>query len=85
MFEQEVHREKIKVKIFTSTHYRIEGEVVIQEGYRGRLSDVLNDGRIFLPVSDAKVYSEASDKLVSESRFLSVNKSAISVIVPASD
>jgi hypothetical protein len=74
-------REKIKVRIFTATHHRIDGEVVILEGYRGRLSDVLNDGRIFLPISNAEVYDEKGD-LVSQSPFVSINKSAASLIIP---
>ncbi len=82
MPEDDAKREKVKVHIYTSTHHRIEGNIVIHEGYRGRLSDVLNDGRVFLAVSEAKLYDTTSGVMVSQSRFLSVNKSAASVIVP---
>ena len=82
MSDDDAKREKVKVLIYTSTHHRIEGEIVIHEGYRGRLSDVLNDGRVFLAVSDAKLFDTANGVQISHSRFLSLNKSAASVIVP---
>lgn len=78
---EEARREKIRVRIYTNTGHRIEGEVVILEGYRGRISDVLNDGRLFLPISNAEVYDEKGD-LISQSHFVSINKSAASLIIP---
>jgi len=77
----EVKRDKVKVRIYTSMGFRIEGEIVILEGYRGRLSDVLNDGRTFLSVSHAEVFNEKGE-VVSHHPFVSIHKSAASLIIP---
>lgn len=78
---EDAKRDKVRVRIHTSVGYRVEGDIVILEGYRGRLSDVLNDGRTFLPVSNAEVFDEKGDPL-SHHAFVSLHKSAASLIIP---
>lgn len=71
-------KEKIKVRIFFGTH-KAEGEVITHEGYRGRLSDILNDTRVFLNLNSTTVYDAASGKLEFKADFICINKRSITV------
>ncbi len=74
-----VKKEKINAIIRTEGE-KIEGSVhIIPET---RLLDLLNSEREqFIPVKEAKVYSETSGKLLYESEFIAVNKNHVIVII----
>jgi hypothetical protein len=74
-------REKIKVVILT-TDYKITGEIPTHEGYRGRLSDLMNEEKKFINVTDAEVKSRLDDKLIANIKFLCLNKNFIILIYP---
>lgn len=73
MTSEMMKREKIKVRLFFGP-YKAEGEIVTIEGYRGRLSDMLNDNKGFINLVNAVVYDNASGKLDFKHEFLCVNK-----------
>ena len=76
-----VKREKNRIRIHTSL-YKIEGEVTVHEGYRGRLSDILNDPKPFLAIINAEVYSIEKGTLLYKSNFICVNKQIMSMVIP---
>lgn len=46
-----------------------------------RLSDLMNfEGQMFLPVSNAKIYSNTTSELIGEASFINVNKQHIIMI-----
>ena len=70
-----------EVEVWTEQH-RIVGKVHIttKEGYRGRLSDLLNQPELpFLSLTDVSVYKLDGD-LLWQARFLAVNKSAVVLV-----
>jgi hypothetical protein len=71
------------VKIYTS-HFKIIGNVLIPaSGSATRLTDLLNTkDRSFIPVTNAKVMSLTSGKVVDSDCFIIINKTDITVIVP---
>lgn len=73
-----VKKEKINTIIRTAGE-KIEGVVYILPNTR--LLDLLNSDReLFIPVSEAKVYSESSGRMLYESEFIAVNKNQVIVI-----
>lgn len=74
-------KDKIRVRMYTDA-YKIEGEIPTHEGYRGRLSDMMNDGKNFLNLSNVTIYSLANDREVLKSNFLCFSKSYILFISP---
>ncbi|MGQ9872841.1 DUF6812 domain-containing protein [Leptodesmis sp.] len=76
-----IHREKQRVKIYTTDGWEIQGEVSIPAGgYNSRLSDFLNGEKAFIAITNAMVYGWEGSLLASES-FISVNKQAIKLVV----
>ena len=71
------------VKIYT-THFKIIGNVLIPaEGTSTRLTDLLNiKERNFIPITNAKVMSLSSGRVVDSECFVVVNKADIKVIIP---
>jgi hypothetical protein len=70
-----------EVEVWTAQH-RIVGKVHIptEEGYRGRLSDLLNQPDLpFLSLTDVSVYKLEGD-LLWQAKFLAVNKSAVVLV-----
>jgi len=71
------------VKIYTS-QFKIIGNILIPaEGTATRLTDLLNNGdRNFIPITNAKVLSVTSGRVVDSDCFVVINKTDISVLVP---
>lgn len=76
-----VKRDKIRVQLYTA-FYKVEGEIPTHEGYRGRLSDMLNDAKMFLNLSNAVIYSLNNNQEIARSNFLCFNKSDIIFTLP---
>jgi hypothetical protein len=76
-----VHRERQRVKIYTTDGWEIQGEVSIPAGgYNARLSDFLNGEHTFIALTNAMVYGWDGTLLATES-FISVNKQAVKLVV----
>lgn len=59
--------------------YRIDGKIHLPPG--GRLTDFLNaPGRIFLPITDAKVYDEKTNVLIYSPPLMEVNQEHIKML-----
>ena len=68
-----------KVLVITK-EYNVEGIIKTREGYHGRFSDLVNDGKNFLNISDAII--TRNDKTTQCVRFLCINKDAVILIYP---
>jgi hypothetical protein len=82
-FDDAFIRRDALVKIYT-THFKILGNVLIPaEGTATRLTDLLNfKERNFVPITNAKIMSLSSGKVVDSDCFVIVNKTDIKIIVP---
>lgn len=79
--KKNIQREKLRVKIFTTDGWEIQGNVSIPSGgYNARLSDFLNGEQMFIALTDAMVY-DTHGTLLAEKGFLSVNKPAIKLVL----
>lgn len=75
------HREKQRVKIYTTDGWEIQGDVSIPTGgYNARLSDFLNSEHTFIALTNALVYGLDGNLLATES-FISVNKQAVKLVI----
>ena len=63
-------------------NFKIIGEIATHEGYRGRLSDILNEEKRFLNINEAEMFSAVDDKPVHKADFLCINKEAIILVHP---
>jgi len=78
-YKSMVKKERVNTVIHTSAE-KIEGYVFLLPNTR--LLDLLNSDREqFVPVSEAKVFSESTGKLLYHSDFLAVNKNHVIVIM----
>ncbi len=80
-------KKAIKIVLWTNVS-KIEGTTFSLQGVTyskdNRLSDLMNfEGQTFIPVSDAKIYSAATDQLIVETNFVTVNKRHIIMIAEA--
>ena len=74
-------RKKTNIKIHTADGWRIQGETTIRAGgYRGRLSDFLNDPQAFIAVENAAIHS-ADGEIFAQGVFLCINKQNISLVI----
>ena len=71
-------KEKMRVIICTESK-RIEADVYGERGMR--LSDMLNNAPLFIPVTDAVVYDLGSDEEPTASSFMTINKNYIVMAV----
>lgn len=82
-------KKAIKIVLWTNVS-KIEGTTFSLQGTTcskdNRLSDLMNfEGQTFLPVSNAKIYSAATDQLIAETNFVTVNKRHIIMIAEAKE
>jgi hypothetical protein len=82
-FDDAFIRRDAVVKIYTS-QFKIIGNVLIPaEGSATRLTDLLNfKDRGFIPITNAKVMSLTSGRIIDSDCFVVVNKAEITLIVP---
>lgn len=74
-----IPKERKEVIIFTRNH-KIEGEIYLLMD--SRISDELNVRvREFIPVTNARVYSQTGDSLLYSVDFVTVNKHAIDLVL----
>jgi len=79
------HREKQRVKIYTTDGWEIQGDVSIPAGgYNARLSDFLNGEHSFIALTNAMVYG-SDGKLLAQESFISVNKLAVKLVIEDKD
>ncbi|ACK71419.1 hypothetical protein PCC7424_3017 [Gloeothece citriformis PCC 7424] len=70
----------IKVRIFMVNQQELLGTLIIpSQGYKARLSDILNNPLKFLSLTDVAVYHE--NLLILKTPFLSVNKQNILYLI----
>ncbi|MBE9125062.1 hypothetical protein IQ257_22920 [Coleofasciculus sp. LEGE 07092] len=65
----------------TTNNLQISGDLTISftsQGYRSRLSDLLNNSRSFISLSDVEVHQEGQES--TEMSFLCINKPAIAFL-----
>lgn len=74
-------KDKMKVVIHTNS-CKLEAEIPTHEGFRGRLSDILNDGKMFLNLTHVIIYSLDNNEEINRFNFLCFNKSDIVFISP---
>jgi hypothetical protein len=80
-----VHREKQRVRIYTTDGWEIQGDVLIPAGgYNARLSDFLNGSHSFIALTNAIVYG-ADGKILANESFISVNKQAVKLVLEEHD
>jgi hypothetical protein len=79
MYKARVKKEKVPITIQTLQN-RIEGNVYLLPNTR--ITDMLNqEGSHFIPITDAKIYSLKSGKLVDEAEFVAINKYHVVLIL----
>lgn len=87
-YSAKTKKDSINVIVYVSG-YKILGTVYLPLG--GRLTDFLNtkglgaEGEVFIPVTDASIYSISDDGLIHYTPFLSINKENILFIFPQDD
>lgn len=79
--EKILKREVMKVSIITR-EYQIVGEIQTHEGYRGRLSDLINDDKKFIGINNAEV-TFFTDRTKRNVKFLCINKESILMVYPS--
>ena len=79
-----IEKEAIEVIVLTQ-FYRVEGTIHVLPG--ARLTDFITARTIenFIPVTDARVYSIADDRLLYETTFMNLNTNFVIIILPKKD
>ena len=82
-------KKAIKIVLWTNVS-KVEGTTFSLQSASStkdnRLSDLMNfEGQTFLPVTNAKIYSAATDQLIVETNFVTVNKRHIVMIAEAKE
>lgn len=72
-----------QVKVVTQNNLEFLANLSVNDGYRGRISDILNDDRSFLPLTDVQVYE--NHQLIEEIPFMCLNKTSIFLITEKSE
>lgn len=75
-----IAKETVEVKIFTTNQNQIRGYVNVTGAYRCRLSDLLNNDRPFISLTNVKIY-DAKGGLLQRCEFLCVNKNSIDYVL----
>ncbi len=80
MSKDDAKGKKIKTRIYTKD-YKITGEVVSFDNYKGRLSDIMNFDQRFVNITgvEMKLYD---DKIFFKGNYLCLNKDAIIFFYP---
>lgn len=76
---------QIRVKVLTTNNLHISGNLVtkiLPDSYRCRLSDVLNNSRNFVELTDVEVYG-SDQTLMAKMPFLCINKPVIALLFEA--
>lgn len=72
---------QVKVKVLTNNELEILGEIrtsLFDDGYYCHISDVLNNSRTFIELTDVEVYSQG--QLLTHMESLCINKPAIAFL-----
>lgn len=89
MITQYTPKRPIKVVLWTNVS-RIEGTTfsLLSSAHSkdNRLSDLMNfEGQMFIPISNAKIYSTTGEQLITKSDFINVNKQHIIMLAERKD
>jgi len=87
-----MNRKFVRVGI-EGDHFYVTGKIFVPSGYKGRVSDIANNERRFLPViveeikmADSQTVNHFSSSVLSqlpqENKVLIINKNAIRFIIP---
>jgi hypothetical protein len=71
-----------KVNVLTTNNLQVSGELKItmpRDSYRSNISDVLNNSRTFIELTDVEVYGNER-QLLAKMPFLCINKQAIAYL-----
>lgn len=71
------------VKIITK-EYEISGQIKRGEGYRGRLSDSINEEKDFINLVNVEIISRDAVKARIQVEFLCLNKASVIMLYPQS-
>jgi len=82
IFTNVVTKKPVRVIIQTTTH-RIEGNIHVRPDLR--LIDALKSDEPFLAVTEATVYSGASDEMLYETKFVSINQQHVIWVLPVDE
>src|SRR4028118_2014532 len=72
-----------RVKVLTTNNLEISGELTITmspDSYRSKISDLLNNSRNFIDLTDVEVYGN-DEQLLAKMPFLCINKPAIALVL----
>lgn len=72
---------QVRVKVLTKNELEILGEIrtsLFKGGYSSQISDVLNNSRTFIELTDVEVYSQG--QLLTHMTSLCINKPAIAFL-----
>ncbi len=73
---------QLRVKVLTTNNLRVSGQLNVTlspDNYHSNLSDVLNNSRSFIELTDVTVYGE-DEQLLAKMPFLCINKPAIAFL-----
>jgi hypothetical protein len=71
-----------RVKVLTTNNLQVSGELKITmppDSYRSNISDILNNSRTFIELTDVEVYDN-DQHLLAKMPFLCINKPAIALL-----
>ena len=71
-----------QVKVVTQNNLEFSATLTVNDGYHDRITDILNDERSFLPLTDVKVYK--NNQLIEKIPFMCLNKKLIFFIAEKS-
>jgi hypothetical protein len=73
---------QFRVKVLTTNNLHVSGELTIPtppDSYRSKISDLLNNSRSFIELTDVEVYGK-DQRLLAKLPFLCINKPAIALL-----
>jgi hypothetical protein len=73
---------RVRVKVLTTNNLQVSGVLTIpmpQDSYRSKLSDLLNNSRSFIAMTEVEIYGK-DEQLLAKMPFLCINKPAIAFV-----
>ena len=72
-----------QVKVVTQNNLEFSATLTLNDGYNDRITDILNDDRSFIPLTDVKVYK--NNQFIYQISFMCLNKYSIFFIAYKSE
>ncbi len=73
---------QIRVKVLTTNNLQVSGELTLTmppDSYRSKISDLLNNSRNFIALTDVEVHGN-NKEVLAKMPFLCINKPAIALV-----